>query len=61
MNAASLKKNLDDSYAYITVCQKEEVRKELEDFKNVYESCDTYKEYQEDLEQLRKVLVSHFL
>lgn len=52
--------NLDDSYAYITVSQKEEVKKELEKFKWVYESRDSYDEYQEDLEQLRKVLVSHF-
>lgn len=56
----SPKKNLDDSNAYITVCQKDEVKKELEDFKKVYESCNTFNEYQENWEQLRKLLVSHF-
>ncbi|MCR4848499.1 MAG: hypothetical protein K5920_06620 [Bacteroidales bacterium] len=56
----SPKKNLDDSNAYITVCQKDEVKKALEDFKKVYESRDSFDGYQEDLEQLRKLLVGHF-
>lgn len=52
-------RNLDNSQAFLALCQKAEVKKELEEFKKVYKSCKCYSEYQMDLEQLRKLLVSH--
>lgn len=49
-------KNLKESDAYITLCQKEELRKDLEEFRLKYESCNSYSEYKSDLDLLSKVL-----
>ena len=49
--------NLEESNAYLTLCQKEELRPELEAFKMKYDASENYGDYKEDLARLRNILI----
>ena len=48
---------LEESNAFRILYQKEEFRKELEEFKKKYEASMNYSDYKDDLERLRSVLI----
>lgn len=49
--------NLEESNAYLTLCQKEELKPELEAFKKKYEASENYSDYKEDLDRLSNILI----
>lgn len=51
------KTNLEESNAYLTLCQKEELKPELEAFKKKYEASENYSDYKEDLDRLSNILI----
>ena len=51
------KRNLDESNAYGILYQKEELRKELDEFRKKYDASSNLKEYEADLERLRDLVL----
>ena len=49
--------NLEESNAYLTLCQKEELKPELEAFKKKYDASENYSDYKEDLDRLGNILI----
>ena len=49
--------NLEESNAYLTLCQKEELKPELEAFKKKYDASENYSDYKEDLDRLSNILI----
>ena len=51
------KRNLDESNAYGILYQKEELRKELDEFRKKYDASSNLKDYEADLERLRDLVL----
>ncbi len=49
--------NLEESNAYLTLCQKEELKPELEAFKKKYDASENYSDYKKDLDRLGNILI----
>lgn len=49
--------NLEESIAYLTLCQKEELKPELEAFKKKYDASENYSDYKEDRDRLSNILI----